>query len=178
VQQHLIALSVKLQLLARMFDDDPSGANALLEEMGRDVQQALDEAGQLAQRIYPRLIESLDLAAALRAAAAGAGARASIDVEVVASYPPEVATTVYACFLHALDDSPEGVRFAVTVGADEATLTFAIAAVDSGSETAPRDPGGELGDLRDRVEALGGDLETVWTPGVGVQMSGSIPLAQ
>ena len=54
VQQHLVALAVNLQLARQSADADPEAAKELLEQMGRDVQQALDETAQLAQRIYPR----------------------------------------------------------------------------------------------------------------------------
>ena len=50
----------------------PAAAKELLEEMMRDVQQALDETAQLAQRIYPALLNAAGLAAALRSAAASA----------------------------------------------------------------------------------------------------------
>ena len=40
VQQHLIALSVSLQLASRCVESEPAAAKALLDEMGRDVQQA------------------------------------------------------------------------------------------------------------------------------------------
>ena len=45
------------------------GTRALLEEMGREVQHALDETVRLAQRIYPPLLEAGGLVVALRAAA-------------------------------------------------------------------------------------------------------------
>src|SRR5437016_3531332 len=35
-QQHLVALVVNLQLARRLLESDPAGANALLEELGRD----------------------------------------------------------------------------------------------------------------------------------------------
>ena len=59
--------------------------------MARDVQQALDETAQLAQRIYPPLLEAGGLAAALRSAAASAGIRASVEVAAGPSYAPELA---------------------------------------------------------------------------------------
>ena len=46
VQQHLVALAVNLQLARGLVDADPAAAKALLEEMGRDVQQALDETAR------------------------------------------------------------------------------------------------------------------------------------
>ena len=77
MQQHLVALAVNLQLADLAVDADPAAAKTLLAELARDVQQALDETAQLAQRIYPPLLEAGGLAAALRAAAASAGVRAS-----------------------------------------------------------------------------------------------------
>jgi len=62
VQQHLVALAVNLQLAGRLSDSDPPAAKTLLDEIARDVQQALDEAAQLAQWIYPPLLEADGLA--------------------------------------------------------------------------------------------------------------------
>jgi signal transduction histidine kinase len=94
VQQLLVALAVNLQLAGTLADDDPAAAKAILNEMARDVQQALDETAQLAQRIYPPLLEAGGLAAALRSAVVSAGIRASLDVTGGASYPPEVAGAI------------------------------------------------------------------------------------
>src|SRR6266508_5642563 len=58
VQQHLVALAVNLQIAATLTDADPAAAKALLQEMGADVQQAVDETAQLAQRIYPQLLQA------------------------------------------------------------------------------------------------------------------------
>ena len=80
VQQHLVALAVNLQLVDRLVDDDPTAAKAILEELGRDVSQALEEAAQLAQRIHPPLLDTGGLAAALRAAASSAGVSSSVEV--------------------------------------------------------------------------------------------------
>ena len=102
MQQHLVALAVNLQLAIGLTEADPAGAKALLEEMGKDVQQALEEAAQLAQRIHPPLLETGGFAAALRAAASSAGVTSSVEVATSASYPPEVVTTVYLCWLEAL----------------------------------------------------------------------------
>jgi signal transduction histidine kinase len=44
VQQHLVALAVNLQLAGRLVNADPAAAKTLLEEMERDLHQALDEA--------------------------------------------------------------------------------------------------------------------------------------
>src|SRR5206468_2758519 len=51
VQQQLVALAVNLQLAGELTDSGPAAARTLLAEMERDVQRALDETAQLAQRI-------------------------------------------------------------------------------------------------------------------------------
>jgi signal transduction histidine kinase len=157
VQQHLVALAVNLQLAIGLTEADPAGAKAHLEEMGRDVQQALEEAAQLAMRIHPPLLETGGLAAALRAAASGTGVTSSVEVATSASYPPEVLTTVYLCWLEALQ-APAG-RVTIVVRDAEGALFFEI----GGSALSDR--------LRDRVEALGGELESSGT-GVTVSLPG------
>jgi len=52
VQQQLVALSVNLQLADGLMSADPAGASMLLQEIRRDVKQALDDTKQLALRIY------------------------------------------------------------------------------------------------------------------------------
>jgi signal transduction histidine kinase len=171
VQQHLVALAVNLQLAGPMAHADPAAAKALLEEMGRDVQQALDETAELAQRIYPPLLEAGSLAAALRSAAVSAGIPASVEVAAAASYPPEVAWTVYLCCLEMLEHAGAGARATITVRDEEGALAFEVRENGGGS-----DPGVDR--LRDRVEALGGRL-TIWSePGRGTLVSGSLPLSR
>ena len=99
----------------QLADVDPAAAKALLDEMGRDVQQALDETARLAQRIYPPLLGAGGLAAALRAAAVSAGVPAPVDVAADARYPPEIAGAVYFCCLEALEHAGDGARATVTV---------------------------------------------------------------
>ena len=90
VQQHLVALAVNLQLAEQLVDDDPVAAKALLQELRRDVKQALEETAQLAQRIHPPLLETGGFAAALRAVASSAGVPSSVEVATTGNYPPEV----------------------------------------------------------------------------------------
>jgi signal transduction histidine kinase len=159
VQQHLVALAVNLQLASRLTEADPAAAKVLLQEMGHDVQRALEEAARLAQRVHPPLLETGGLAAALRAAASSAGVTSSVEVATSASYPPEVVTTVYLCWLEALDHATAGTRVTIVVRDAESALSFEI----GGSELPDR--------VRDRVEALGGALKTS-----GTRVAGSLPL--
>ena len=167
VQQHLVALAVKLQLAGPLADANPAAAKALLQEMGRDVQQALDEAARLAQRIYPQVSEGGGLAAALRFAAVSAGVPASVEVTTDSTYSPEILRTVYLCWLEALEQARGNARATATVREENGALTF-----EFGGDWSPR-----LDGLRDRVEALGGRLTVESDGGRGPYVSGSLPVS-
>jgi signal transduction histidine kinase len=171
VQQHLVALAVNLQVAGRLADTDPVAVRALLEEMERNVQQAHDDTAQLAQRIYPPLLEARGLAAALRSAAVSAGIPVSVEVATNVSYPPDVAATVYLCCLQALEHVGSGVRTTVTVREEGEAVAFEVA-----GEGVRSDASHER--LRDRVEALGGRLMIRSEPGRGACVSGVLPLSR
>jgi signal transduction histidine kinase len=164
VQQDLVALAVMLQLATQTVGSDPAAAKELLEEMARDVRQAIAETAKLAQRIHPPLLDAGGLAVALRAAAVSSGVRGSVEIALDDACAPEVAFTVYLCWLLALELVD---RTAIAVRADEGSLAFDIVA------------DGDLNDLdrlRDRVEALGGRLAIASEPDGGTRASGSLPL--
>jgi len=176
VQQHLVALAVKLQLAVPLVDENPAAAKALLEELGTDVQQALDEAARLAQRIHPQTIEADGLAASLRFAAASAGVPASVDVKAGSTYAPEILRTAYLCWLETLELTRGESRATAIVREEHGALTFEFSAEEADPADA-REWRTRLDGLRDRVEALGGRL-TVGPDGErGPYVSGSLPVS-
>jgi signal transduction histidine kinase len=176
VRQQLVALAVNLQRTGSSVDADPTAAKKLLEEMTRDVQKALDETAQLAERVYPALLNARGLAAALRSAVAGAGIRASVDVQPGANYPPEVAARVYLCSLEALEHVGAGVPVTVTVREADGALRFEVFEDGARSTGVVAGSDAALDRLRDRVEALGGWLTIRSDRGRGIRVSGSLPL--
>src|SRR5918994_4034865 len=70
-QQDLVALAVNLQHARGLVDSDPAAAGVLVDEMRRDVQEALDRLRALAQRIHPPQLQAGGVPAALGSAAAG-----------------------------------------------------------------------------------------------------------
>src|SRR5207253_2638995 len=148
---------------------------ALVDEMRRDVHQALDETTKLAHRIYPPLLEADGLVVALRAASASLGLTTRVEVAAASTYPPEVAGTVYFCCLEVLECAGAGARATVTVRDEEGRLIFEVAAGGTGAATTS---GAILGRLQDRVEALGGEVTVRSEPGNGIRVSGSLPLSR
>jgi signal transduction histidine kinase len=172
VQQDLVALAVNLQLASDAAEADPATAKALLDELGRHVQQALDDTARLARWIYPPLLEGGGLAAALRAAAASGGSDASVELAAAGSYPPGVAWTAYACCVEALERAGAGAR--ITVRDEGDALAFEVAGGKAAEHAADAVAG--LEPLRDRVEALGGSLALSSEPGERTWIAGRLPL--
>ena len=169
-QQHLVALAVNIQLARDLVERDPGATIGLLDGMGRELQRALEETARLAQRIYPPLLESGGLAAALRAAAISTGVPTEISA---ASGPlsPETAGAVYFCWLDVRASASDGRRATVVVSAEDGAATFEIGG------SAASVPDDVRARMRDRVEALGGRLTTESGPEETI-LRGSLPLAR
>jgi signal transduction histidine kinase len=169
VQQPLVGLAAGLELAAGSVDTDPAAAKARLADLGRDVQQASEDARRLAHRISPPLLEAGGLLPALRTAAMSANVQTRIDVEAGIRYPPEIAGVVYLCCLRMLEHAGAGTPVTVTVRSHERTLGFEVVAdCDLEAERVP---------LRDRVEALGGRLTFSSEPEHLTRLIGSVPLS-
>jgi signal transduction histidine kinase len=166
VNQYLVALATTLQLARRASGSDPGAVDALLDEMERDVRRALDETALLAQRIYPSALELGGLATLLRSAAVQAGVPATVDVAADSSYAPEIAMTVYLCWLSALASVKSEAQAMIRLKEVGDTLSFELGAEALGAD---------FDRLRDRVEALGGSLAIESEQG-GIRLSGSLPL--
>ena len=152
VQQHLVALAVNLQLARQLADSDPEALNGLLDELTRDVHEALESVRALARQIYPPLLLDRGLAEALRSFAAEAGARA--DVATSDRVPPDVEAAVYFCCVELLRPGAT-----IRVWAEEDALVF-----EASGEPTPA--------VADRVGALGGSLKVE-----SGRTTGRVPLA-
>jgi hypothetical protein len=151
-QQNLAALSVNLQLARQLLDTDPERAKTKLDEIGRDVHDALDELRALAWDVYPSLLVDGGLASALREAL-----HAQVDVGGLGRYAPEAEAAVYFSCVAARGTE-------VRVYEDDQSLRFAIEGVETGA--------GGVDVICDRVAALGGGLTIS-----GTHLEGWIPLS-
>jgi signal transduction histidine kinase len=170
VHQHLVALAATLQLARLAVDSDPAADKELLEELGRDVQQALDETALLVQRIYPSTLEISGLAALLRSAALNAGIPATVEVSAASTYSPEIGMTFYLCWLALLARGSDERKVAIRVREDEEAVTFELVGKAAASDA-------DFDRLQDRVEALGGRL-TVESGAGGTSVHGWLPLSR
>jgi signal transduction histidine kinase len=139
VQQDLAATVVALELARELLDSNPDAARSLLDELGAQVEGALDRVRALAETVYPSILPARGLRDALR----------PLDVETVdlERYPLEIEEAVYfSC--RALRSRATRAR----VWSDGAALRLELLGV-----TAVK--GDELSHARERIAAVGGQLD-------------------
>lgn len=149
VQQDLAAISGTLQLALEMLDKDPAAARGLLQELEQQTRSALDRVRVLAREIYPSILVSRGLSAALAGRA---------DVRVPERHPLELEEAVYFSCATLTDDSTtarvwtEGdvLRLEVEGSFDESAVAH----------------------VRDRMTSVGGQLTVS-----GERVSASVPIS-
>jgi signal transduction histidine kinase len=167
VQQDLVGLAANLEIAAGSLESDPAAAMAILDEMQRVTRRALTDMQELANRVFPALLEAGGLVPELRAAASRAGVPTRVDVDAKVIVPPELAGALYFCALDVFERAPDGTSVAVNVRSEPEALIFEVVArCDLGAER--RAP-------HDRVEALGGRV-TITSEGDRTTVAGSLPL--
>jgi signal transduction histidine kinase len=136
---------------------------------------------ELAHGLFPPLLVSDGLEAALDAAARRAGLRVRLDARGVGRFGPEVEAAVYFCCVEALQNAAKhagaGARVTVALSRTPHTLEFSVEDDGVGFVPTQAAPGYGLANLRDRVEALGGTPEVVSVPGRGTAVRGAVPIS-
>jgi signal transduction histidine kinase len=180
-QQHLVALAVKVRLARQLGEKDPAKANVLLEELGGDLEDALQELRDLAHGIYPPLLADKGLAEALASAARRAVLPTEVKATDVGRYQPEVEAAVYFCCLEALQNAAkhagEGAKATVRLWEEAGGLLFEVADDGVGFDVKRTGVSGGFTNMNDRLGAIGGTLRVESAPDRGTKVAGAIPLS-
>jgi len=180
-QQHLVALAVNVRLARKLAETDPEASFELLDRLGVDLQDAVQELRALAHGIYPPLLIDRGVEEALRAAAG----RAPLPTDVVASdlgrYPPEIEAAAYFCCMEALQNAGkhagDGSSATVKVWEDGDRLFFEVSDNGIGFDMkGAAGKGAGFVNMSDRVGAVGGTLNVDSAVGRGATISGRIPI--
>jgi signal transduction histidine kinase len=180
-QQHLVALAVTVRLAQQVAGSDPEQARDLLEQLGHDLRDAVQELRDLAHGIYPPVLMDRGLVAALESAAGRATLPVAVAGSDVGRFPQEVEAAVYFCCLEALQNAAKhagaGAQATVTIERRAEGLSFTVA--DDGVGFDPAGPAGRghgFANMNDRVGAIGGTLDLNSAPGRGTRVSGIVPI--
>ncbi len=179
-QQHLVALAVKLRLAKDAVVDDPADAEAMIDEVRGDLQEAIAELRSLAHGIFPPLLMSDGLAEALPAAAARAALPTTTDI-TAGRHPQEVEAAVYFCCMEALQNAGKhaGANATAHLRVWETDDALYWEVTDDGTGFDPADTadaGNGFVNMRDRMGSFGGRIDVITAPGVGATVRGELPL--
>lgn len=179
-QQHLVALKIRLGLAETLAAKDPEKLRSLLDDLQLEVDSALATMRDLAQGIYPPLLAERGLKEALEAQARRATVPVTIEAQGLGRYPQDVEAAVYFCCLEALQNVQKYARAgSATVRIEQANglLSFEVSDDGVGFDPGRASSGSGLTNLRDRLDALGGDLIVRSAPGAGTTLGGRVRLA-
>jgi signal transduction histidine kinase len=140
------------------------------------LRQTLEDLGQLAHGLHPRVLSEEGLEGALAALVRDFPVPVALKV-TTAQLPPGLAAAAYFVCAEALVNVAKhaaAARVAVTVSASQDRLRVEIA--DDGLGGADPGRGSGLRGLADRVETFGGTLQLESTPGHGTRLAVEIPL--
>ncbi len=168
-QQHLVALSVLIQLARKA---EPDRCQTLLTEASELVETAVGEIRRLAHGIYPPLLVSGGLTEALPTLAARAAVPVHLDLQGLERYPSSTEAALYYCCSEALQNAAKhggpGTTVTVKAHGDEQTLNLSIS--DTGCGFDPTTIGHGLTNMTDRLSAIGGQLLIDTAPGRGTRI--------
>jgi signal transduction histidine kinase len=177
-QQRLVALRIRLELAEEMMKQDPARAGDMLHRLGGDVDAALDELRSLAAGVYPSLLAGRGLPDAIRTAALQSPLPTTVEVDGADRYPSEIETAAYFCCIEALQNvakhAPEANSVVIAVSRN-GDLRFEVRD-DGPGFSVDYANGAGLVNMRDRIAAVGGELEIRSSPGAGTTVVGTIPV--
>jgi signal transduction histidine kinase len=180
-QQALIALRIKLTLLAELASEDPHSVGPGLANAADQVDAAIDQIRNLAQGIYPSALRDLGVAAALSAVARESPNAVAVRADLNRRFAPEIEAAVYFCCVEGLQNvakhcgASARVEVHVAVGPDG--FEFVLADDGPGFDPALVVSRHGIPGMHDRLAAVGGTLTIDSSPGRGTILTGSVPAA-
>jgi signal transduction histidine kinase len=178
-QQQLVAMLVQLNLAQMVAARESPKVQEMLIQIKTNADEALQTLRDLARGVYPPLLASNGLAAALKAQAGKVSLPVTVDAVGVGRYDQETEAAVYFCCLEALQNiakSAQAKSAAVKVWTENGRLNLSVVDDGIGFDVERSIRGSGLQNMVDRMEALSGSLKIVSAPGHGTSISGSVPV--
>ena len=179
VQQRLTGLRIRLAVAAEGFQArGDTDASAALSGFGDEVEQAIAEVRAFAHGVYPELLASHGLGAALASASRRAASPVAVSTRGLRRCRPEVENAVYFTCLAAMDNAARHAgpaQISVRAWETAETLHFTVCDTGCGFDPSRTTAGAGLTNMRDRITALGGTLVFDSSPSHGTRLHGSLP---
>lgn len=176
-QHDLVALRMKLGLAEGVARTSSPLLGAVLSELREDTAATLETIRRLSRGLYPPLLESQGLAAALAAHAR----RVPVPVQVTACdlrFASDVETAIYFCCVEALQNAAKHAcasRAWISISSANRQLWFEVGDDGNGFDASAPRTGSGLQNIQDRIDALEGTVQIQSGP-AGTCLQGRVPL--
>ena len=176
-QQRLVEIQVRLGFARTLVDraDLASELDALQEA----AEAALDELRTLARGIYPSTLRDLGPAAALRTLVLRSPVPIRVLDEGIGRASAAIEAALYFCAREAIQNSTKhagpGVNVTATLARRRGTIDLTISDNGLGISARAASAGIGIRSMRDRIEAVDGQLRIFSKPGLGTCIHGTIP---
>ena len=180
-QQHLVALAVNLRLAERIALRSPERAARLLSDQAAAAHDAIEILSSLARGIYPRLLSSDGLVAALRSAVATSPIPTTVYAADMSRLPAPIEAALYFCGMEAVQNAAKHSNAAaITVRLSEEQHAWRLVVTDNGTGFDRSEIGveGGLMNLRDRLDSVRGTLTIESLVGAGTTVVAVVPRIQ
>ena len=178
VQQRLTGLRIRLALAAESFQErGDTDASAALNRFGEEVQQAIEEVRAVARGVYPVILASEGLGAALVSASRYAAEPITVSARRIRRCRPEVESAVYFTCLAAIDNAAKHAgpaRVSVRAWDTARALHFTVCDTGCGFDPNGTPRGAGLRNMHDRIAAVGGTLAVDSRPSHGTRLHGRV----
>ncbi len=181
-QQRLAALGLNLSVVRELLKRSPDEAAEALARLRGSVTEAQADLRSLVHGIYPPALTEHGVVEALGSTTSFGPNFVRLVAGDVGRHPPDVEAAVYFCCLEGLQNAAKhagpDATVQVTIALDEpGWLRFEVEDDGRGFDPATAQGGGGFVSMRDRVGALGGDLEVTSRPRQGTLVRGRVPTA-
>lgn len=176
-QQGFVAASFRLRAAQAAVPPDLPELAAELDQAIDELTTAMDELRDFAQGVHPTILTRGGLGPALRALASHSAVPVDLDVQTNGRLPERVEVAAYYAVSEALTNAAKhGIASRVIVRVEAARGLLRVGIRDDGVGGAQFGHGSGLVGLKDRVEALGGEIRLQSEPAAGTSLSIELPL--
>jgi signal transduction histidine kinase len=180
-QQHLVALVVNLRLAQTLTTRSPARAEAVLAEQSDAVDSAIVTLVELARGIYPKVLSEEGVAAAVRILVGTGAPQVEVLDRGIGRQSGELEAALYFCCIEAVQNAVKHAsasRIVVELDAVGDRVTLLVRDDGTGFDPAAVLAAGGLGNMRDRVDSVGGDVSFHSNDAGGTDVVASVPASR
>jgi signal transduction histidine kinase len=177
IQQRLVSLALLLRSAVAAVPTALPELRTQLAEVDTTVTGVIDELREITRGIHPAILSEGGLQSALKVLARRSAVPVELDVRIDRRMPERVEVAAYHVVSEALTNAATHANTSVVrVHVDLSDGWLRLSVDDDGVGEADFERGSGLIGLGDRVEALGGEIRIISSPGQGNSLQVTVPI--